>query len=184
MTPLPWHEVELAIHKEQHWLQTVFDFGPYAQEDATPIPSNLSRDKMLRQIAIAIVNGTIEAKEIRHEEAGGLWSKECQELEQDSESSERHGGHWHQTMMAIVKRHFIDTGFEVINEPTLSLGRADLGVYKERYPNLYVEIGTTSLFKTWFNTQTMLESIFLFVPTTTYAIELKTHSTPHYDITK
>ncbi len=183
MTPLPWHEVEKAILKEEEWIRTVFDFGPYTHKDSTPIPPNLSPDKMFRQIAIAIVTGEILATEIYNEQNNALWSDKSQEIELENETNERHGGYWHQTMMSILKRHFIDSGFEVINEPTLSLGRADLGVYKEGYPNLYVEIGTTSLFKTWFNTKTMLESIFLFVPTTTYAIELKTNSTPHYDIT-
>lgn len=173
MPPLPWHEVEHAILKEERWLQEVFDFGPYAHKDESPIPPNLSNDKMLRQIAIAIVNGTIQAKEIRSSEENGLW------LGTDNtagllEANERHGGHWHQSMMSIVKQHFVNTGFEVINEPYLSLGRADLGVYKDGCPDLFVEIGTTSLFKTWFNTKTMSDSVFLFVPTTDYAVELKT----------
>ncbi len=173
MSPLPWHEVEFAILKEECWLIEAFDFGPYAQNDNTPMPPNLSNDKILRQIAIAIVNGTIQAKEIRTAEENVLWLEPDTNIAQ-LETSERHGGYWHQSMMSIVKQHFVNTGFAVINEPYLSLGRADLGVYKDGYPDLFVEIGTTSLFKTWFNIKTMSDSIFLFVPTTTYAIELKT----------
>ncbi len=180
MSPLPWHEVEQAILKEERWLQEVFDFGPYSHKDDTPMPPNLSNDKMLRQIAIAVVNGTIQAKEILAAEENGLWLKPDASIAQ-LETSERHGGHWHQSMMGIVKQHFVDTGFEVINEPYLSLGRADLGVYKDGYPDLFVEIGTTSLFKTWFNTKTMTDSIFLFVPTTAYAIEIKTGKINPYE---
>jgi hypothetical protein len=176
MPLLPWHEVEHAILKEERWLNEVFDFGPYSHQGSTPIPPNLSSDKMLRQIAIAIVNGTIQAREILAAEENSLWLEPDARITQ-LEPNERHGGHWHQSMMSNVKKHFINTGFEVINEPYLSLGRADLGVYKDGYPDLFVEIGTTSLFKTWFNTKTMTDSIFLFVPTTAYAIELKTTKT-------
>ena len=57
MTPLPWHEVELAIQKEERWLTDVFDFGPYVGKESVSIPPNLSPDKMLRQIATLIVQG-------------------------------------------------------------------------------------------------------------------------------
>ena len=75
--------------------------------------------------------------------------------------------------MSVVKQHFMKEGFEVVNEPYLSMGRADLGVYKSGYPDLFIEIGTTSLFKTWFNMKTMSNKILLFIPTTSYAIEFK-----------
>lgn len=171
MSPLPWHEVERAIINEEHWLNNVFDFGPYEKDDSALILPNLSNDKMLRQIAIRIVNGAIQAKEIRTAIDNCLWTES--NTEETMETSERHGGYWHRSMMGIVKQHFIETGFEVVNEPLLSLGRADLGIYKEGHPDLFVEIGTTSLFKTWFNTNTMLGAKFLFVPTTTCAIELR-----------
>jgi len=36
-------------------------------------------------------------------------------------------------------------GFDVVREPTLHQGRADLGVYKKGTPDLFIEVGTTSL---------------------------------------
>lgn len=81
-------------------------------------------------------------------------------------------------MMSIVKQHFMNDGFEVINEPFLSLGRDDLGVYKTGYQDLYVEIGSTSLFKTWFNVKTMQNSILLFIPSTSLAIEFTANNSP------
>ena len=173
MTPLPWHEVEQSILNEERWLSEVFNFGPYSGEDSAPVPPGLSNDKMLRQIAIAIVNGAVEACEIRSTLELGLWSDENKYIEQIDAGDERHGGHWHRTMMGMVKQHFSNEGFEVINEPFLSMGRADLGVYKSGYHDLYVEIGTTSLFKTWINMKTMPNTILLFIPTTSYAIEFK-----------
>jgi len=177
MTPLPWHEAEKAILTEERWLSEVLDFGPFTEKDSVPIPPNLSSDKMLRQIAIAIVNGTIKAREIKSFNENGLWSESGSDIEQMSSGDERHGGHWHQVMMGIVKNHFTGQKFEVINEPPLNHGRADLGVYKTNYQDLYVEIGTTSLYKTWVNTQTMPNTVFLFIPKTTYAIELVTGDT-------
>jgi len=76
--------------------------------------------------------------------------------------------------MNVVRKHFEKNGFEVISESFLNFGRADLGVYKEGVPNLYIEIGTTSLFKTWLNLHSMPNSVFLFVPTVYRAIEFKT----------
>ena len=174
MTPLPWHEVELAIQKEECWLTEVFDFGPYAGKESVPILPNLSPDKMLRQIATLIVHGTIQAREIKNPIELGLWSSELVQIDEHSSAEERHGGHWHQAMVGVVKQHFINDGFEVINEPFLSHGRADLGVYKTGYQNLFIEIGTTSLYKTWLNIKSMPSTIFLFIPTTTYAVELIT----------
>jgi hypothetical protein len=140
MSPLPWHEVEHAILKEERWLTEVFDFGPYADKNSGPVPPGLSEDKMLRQIAIAIVNGTIIAHVINNPHELGLWSLEHSNIYQNDEHNERHGGHWHQSMMDIVKQHFISEGFEVVNEPYLSLGRADLGVYKSGYQDLFIDI--------------------------------------------
>ncbi|MES2966209.1 MAG: hypothetical protein V4668_00310 [Patescibacteria group bacterium] len=173
MTPLPWHEVEQKILTEERWLNEVFDFGPFSGEDSTPVPPGLSNDKMLRQIAIAIVNGQIEACEIQSALEFRLWTNININIDEIDEGNERHGSQWHRSMMSIVKQHFINEGFEVVNEPYLSIGRADLGVYKSGYPDMFVEIGTTSLFKTWFNMKTMPNKILLFVPTTAYAIEFK-----------
>jgi len=56
----------------------------------------------------------------------------------------------------------------------LNFGRADLGVYKDGRKNTYVEVGTTSLYKTWMNMCSMRESVFLFVPSDKYAVEFET----------
>ncbi len=174
MTPLPWQEVELAIQKEERWLREILDFGPYTETASIPRLPNLSPDKMLRQIATLIVQGDIQAREIKNPIELGLWSSELVTIDEIDTTNERHGDHWHQSMMSLVKEHFINDGFKVINEPFLSHGRADLGVYKKGYQNLFVEIGTTSLYKTWLNTRSMPSTIFLFIPTTTYAVELAT----------
>ena len=127
MTPLPWHEVEQRILNEERWLNAVFDFGRNIEEDSTPVQAGLSNDKMLRQIAIAIVNGALKACELRSALELGLWSDQNRYIEQINSGDERHGSDWHRSMMSIVKQHFSNDGFEVINEPFLSMGRADFG---------------------------------------------------------
>lgn len=173
MTTLPWHIVEQTILNEERWVTEVFDFGPFSGNDSKPLPPGLSNDKMLRQIAIAIVTGAVEVREVRSSVELGLWSDKSICIEDIDKGDERHGSHWHQSMMNVVKQNFTREGFDVINEPYLSVGRSDLGIYMQGYPDMFVEIGTTSLFKTWFNMKTMPNIIFLFVPDTSYAIEFK-----------
>lgn len=61
----------------------------------------------------------------------------------------------------------------MIFEPILNYGRADLGVYLKQNKILYVEIGTVSLFKLWYNFSTMKNVTFLLIPSENYAIEFK-----------
>ena len=168
---LPWHIVESAILREKKWLKSVLDFGPFQKEDFIHLPSS---DEMLRQVSASIISGKISARELKSVRPNGLWADESSEWEHDGSTGERHGGEWHRMVVALIKKYFLEIGFEVVNEPFLSQGRADLGVYKVGYPNLYVEAGTTSLFKVWLNTHVMPHSIFLFIPNETTAIELTT----------
>lgn len=172
---LPWHIVEQAITIEKEWLVKSFDFGQEQRkeniEEPTAIP--LSKDEMLRQISISILRGKIRARELMSKNINGLWT------DGDSDwklgyTEERHGGEWHRAMMNLIKRHFVENDFEVINEPNLNWGRADLGVYKQGHKNVYVEVGSTSLFKVWLNSRTMSNVIFLFVPSTNHTIEFET----------
>ncbi len=176
---LPWHVVEASILKEKTWLLEMFDFSELGRGIQKNHPdSPISIDEMLRQISISIVRGSVVAKELKSEQVNGLWTHDSASWEH-AEHEERHGGEWHQVMMAVVKKHFVEGGFEVVNEPNLNYGRADLGVYKEGFPNLFVEVGTTSLFKTWTNLHSMPNTTFLFIPSVHYAIELKTHKDFH-----
>lgn len=178
---LPWHIVEASIFREKRWLLDVFDFSEFNRTDqVVNSDSPISLDEMLRQISISIIRGNITAKEFKSEQINGLWTDKLNwQLE---EHEERHGGEWHRAMMGIVKAYFIKEGFEVINEPDLNQGRADLGIYRENHQNLFVEIGTTSLFKTWINLHGMPNTTFLFVPSVNYALEFKTKNvTTFYD---
>ncbi len=171
---LPWHIVEKAIASEHAWIKKVLDFGHgFKERETASNEIGIEDFQMLRQLSIDIVKGNIKAKEITSTAPNGLW----QDNEQESKTyPERHGGEWHRDMMGRIKEHFINKGFEVVNEPFLNFGRADLGVYKKGYQNLYVEVGTTSLFKLWRNLSSMPDSIFIFVPSELGAIQLITRN--------
>ena len=172
--PLPWHTVEAAIQRERHWLLESFDFGSFAKETDS-ISSLVSEHEMVRQLCVAIVSGTVKSREIKSEVAYGLWIDGTKDYASESiPTTERHGEEWHRIMMHIIKKHFTEEGLEVVNEPFLNHGRADLGVYQDGFLNMYVEIGTTSLYKTWVNLLTMPNATFLFVPSAHYALEFKT----------
>ncbi len=85
--------------------------------------------------------------------------------------SVRHGAEWHRKMIGVLTTYFKNQGFEVIPEPYLSKGRADLGVYKDSYKDLFIEVGTTSIYKLWWNLQMLTNCKILLVPEENYAIE-------------
>lgn len=172
---LPWHIVERAIAIEKAWLVKSFDFGQEQRKEnvAEPTATPLSKDEMLRQISISILRGDIYTRELISENTNGLWT-ECDPDWELGHTEERHGGEWHRAMMNLIKRHFVENNFEVINKPNLGWGRADLGVYKQGYKHFYIEVGSTSLFKVWFNSRNMPNAIFLFVPSTNCVIEFET----------
>lgn len=167
---LEWHVVERALAVEKAWILKSFDFGQENRKHTSEeFTASLSRNEMLRQIGLLILRGTIRARELVSEKPNGLWSDDLEWSH--GHITERHGGEWHRAMMSIIKKHFEESGFKVVNEPALLWGRADLGVYKEGYKDILIEIGSTSLFKTWVNTHMMRNCLFLFVPSTTHAIE-------------
>lgn len=168
---LPWHIVEKSIQQEKKWLEGAIDFN-FKDDDSNSFKI-ISKGEMLRQISIAIVDGRIRAREISHAHINGLWTDDAKNWEL-GEKNERHGGDWHRAMMNLIRNHFVSNNFEVTSEPLLNYGRADLGVFKESHPNLYVEVGTTSLVKVWINFLTMPEAIFLFVPSIYTVIEFQT----------
>ncbi|GAI09112.1 unnamed protein product, partial [marine sediment metagenome] len=93
--------------------------------------------------------------------------------------SARHGGSWHRRMMDVITEYFENQGFEVIPEPFLSKGRADLGIYKDGYTDLFIEIGTTAAYKLWWNLQALTNSKILLVTDERRAIEFTCRDVQH-----
>jgi hypothetical protein len=74
-------------------------------------------------------------------------------------------------MMDVITEYFENQGFEVIPEPFLSKGRADLGVHKDGYTDLFVDVGSTPAHKLWWNLQVLTNCKILLVPDEGQAIQ-------------
>jgi len=163
-TGLPWHIVEEAINRETEWLRRVI-----VQPPTEKVPGCDDCQYAFRKIALLIITGKIKAKELVARDGCDLWDGLTQSY--GVRKSARHGGGWHRRMMDVITEYFRKQGFEVIPEPFLSKGRADLGVYKDGCVDLFVEVGTTSAYKLWWNLQTLTNSRILLVPDEKHAIE-------------
>lgn len=163
-TGLPWHVVEEAINREIKWLEGVIE-----QMVIGKVPGCDDCRYTYRKIALLIVTGRIKAKEFTARDGHDLWDGLTEK--HGVKKSARHGGDWHKRMMDVMTEYFGKQEFEVIPEPGLSKGRADLGVYKDGYQDLFVEIGTTSAYKLWWNLQMMTDCRVLLVPDEKRAVE-------------
>jgi hypothetical protein len=161
---LPWHIVEEAINREIRWLEGVIE-----QMVIRKVPGCDDCRYTFRKIALLIVMGKIKAKEFSAREGHDLWDDLTQK--HGTKAFARHGGDWHRKMMDVITEYFENQGFEVVPEPFLSQGFADLGVYKDGHMDLFVEIGTTSAYKLWWNLRMLMNSKILLVPDEKRAIE-------------
>jgi len=163
-TGLPWHTVEEAINREIKWLERAIE-----QTVIGKVPGCDDCRYNYRKIALLIVTGRITAKELIARVGHDLWDDLTQK--HGIKKSARHGGVWHRKMMDVVTEYFANQGFEVIPEPSLSQGRADLGIYKDGHMDLFIEIGDISAHKLWWNLQMLTNSKILLVPDERQAIE-------------
>jgi hypothetical protein len=163
-TGLPWHIVEEAINREIEWLWKVI-----VEHVTEKVPGCDECPYTFRKIALLIVTGKIKAKEFIAREGHDLWDDLTQK--HGVKKSARHGGSWHKKMMDVITEYFENQGFDVIPEPFLNKGRADLGIYKDGHMDLFVEVGTTSAYKLWWNLQMLMNSKILLVPDERQAIE-------------
>jgi len=167
---LPWKEVEQLIVEEMEWLdRSVQTFFKEAQDTAG---KPICKPCTLRKIALLIVYGDVEASEIvRDSHLKDFWLSLPRNHSGRKEI--HHGGDWHQNTMMKIENHFLALGFDVVREPNLLSGRADLGVYKEGAPPLFIEVGTTTLFKLAVNLSGMPDFVYLIVPEDEKLIEFK-----------
>jgi len=163
-TGLPWHIVEEAINREIEWLKGVVE-----QTVVDKVPGCDECRYTFRKIALLIVAGKTKAKEFIARDGHDLWDDLTQK--HGVKKPARHGGSWHKKMMDVITEYFENQGFEVIPEPFLNKGRADLGIYKDGHMDLLVEVGTTSAYKLSWNLQMLMNSKILLVPDERRAIE-------------
>jgi hypothetical protein len=166
---LPWHIVEEAINREIEWLERVIE-----QTVKGKVPGCDECRYTFRKIALLIITGRIKAKELIARDGHDLWDDLTEK--RGIKKSARHGGVWHRNMMNVLTEYFENQGFEVISEPFLSQGRADLGIYKDGHAPFFIEIGDTSVYKLWWNLQMLTNCRILLVPDEKRVIEFTCRS--------
>jgi|GEM_PF-747215 site-specific recombinase XerD len=159
-----WNEVESAVQKEIKWLKNNISviYQAYRKEN-TLIKCD---DCILRKLAILIVSGKIVATIVTGSQAS-LWS--ASPLKNVARIN-RHGSDWHREMMDKVGDFLKNNGSKVMIEPAINFGRADLGFLKNGN-DMFIEIGTVSLFKLWHNLSTMDNIKIVVVPEENKLIE-------------
>lgn len=164
-----WDIVEKKIKEEMDWLRDAIDTF-FNEEKSAPMGC---RECFLRRIAILIVSGQVKARQIT--KSPGLKSFWINKRKTNRKNRKKiyHGSDWHRETMEKIENHFLRLGYDVVREPNLHQGRADLGVYKKGMPDLLIEVGTTSFFKLWLNLETMRNSVYLIVSNDDKLIEFK-----------
>ena len=167
-TYISWDQVEKQITKEMLWLENnIARFFSHKEIDHSG--NIVCRTCLLRKIALMIIYGDIKAREINKASTlENFW------LKTKNQQKIYHGSDWHCKTIEKIEGHFKYLGFDIEREPTLNYGRADLGVYKKSEKNLLIEVGTTSLYKLWYNLNTMSkDTIYLIVPNDEKIIEFQ-----------
>lgn len=165
---LPWHTVENILNKEILWLKEKISIIP-ATKYRNDRLSQSCDNCFFRKLAILIVSGKIKAIEFQAKNGINLWHGVISQKE--SLGIRKHGKDWHRKMMDIILNHFKKQNYKIILEPTLNYGRADLGFFPNQKEAIYIEVGTVSLFKLWYNLSTMKNITFLLIPNEEYIIE-------------
>ena len=158
---MEWHIVEEKINEEIIWLKNTIPV--FNSEDKYDV----SCDCFYRKIALLIITGLIKVREVNALDNGCLWGN----LKNNNVIKiHKHGSDWHQGMMNILDNYFKNDGYEVVTEPTLNFGRADLGLFRAS-EIIYVEVGTTSIKKLYVNLSTLKNATILLVPREEQVIE-------------
>ncbi|MDP2741135.1 MAG: phage integrase N-terminal SAM-like domain-containing protein [bacterium] len=162
-----WHLIERKIEEEKCWLRNNIDTMPEGYKNS---PSLLKCDDcILRKLSILIVSGKIEAFELYNSNKN-LWDNT---FIKSDEINKYHGKDWHRNMINEIYRYFKHNGYKIISEPSLNHGRADLGVIDISGKIIYVEVGTVSLYKLWYNLASMKDVNILVIPSENKILEFK-----------
>ena len=162
---LPWHVVEKAIADEILWLKTLV--VPWSS--TTHNSCDQCNELAYRKLAVMIVTGSLRARELRNK-TGDFFGKF---FGSGVRLSHKHGKDWHRQMMTYIDHYFTSQGYDITTEPILNSGRADLGVFYSGKKDLYVEVGTISIYKLWVNIATMKNCVFLCVPDEHHILEFE-----------
>jgi len=162
-----WYNIEKCISQEEVWLKSKISFFPQSYRSESPINCD---NCIIKKIAVLIVSGYITATELPNVH---FWQNNKKRLK---EGRKRHGQEWHHNLMSRVAFYFENKKYKVEKEPKLFYGRADLGFFlKDNSSSVYIEIGTVSIFKIWYNLLAMQKIVFLLIPSENFIIELRNY---------
>lgn len=177
---LSWDEVENKIEEEVRWLHnslSLFHNNPHQELKDLSVQYGHCNECILRKIAMLIISGQVKAREFfKSELLSSFWSQRFSDDRGHDNTSPviYHGKRWHSEKMEIIEDHFLSQGCDVVLEPNIHWGRADLGIHKKGEKDLIVEVGTTSVLKLFINLKKMKNTIFLIVPDDEKLIEFTT----------
>lgn len=157
-----WQECEIKIAKELRSLKESISVMPDRYRSHSPLNDLLKCDDCIfRKISILIVAGLINVEKTSIEDS---WSDFC--FGATNKRVHSHGKDWHRKMIDSVAQYFnkINGKNKIIIEPILTYGRADIGIFCDNKRSIYIEIGTVSIFKIWYNLMVMPNSTFILVP--------------------
>jgi hypothetical protein len=119
-------------------------------------------DCLLRKIAVLIISDFIKIEKILLKD---FWPNFY--FDKSERPLHSHGADWHRKMIDSVAQYIGKD--KVVIEPILDYGRADIGIDK----SIYIEVGTVSLFKIWYNLMVMSKCTFILIPNDDFIIKLE-----------
>ncbi|MDD5144830.1 MAG: hypothetical protein PHW72_01780 [Candidatus Pacebacteria bacterium] len=155
-----WGTIENAIKNETAWLKGSLAIMPESYKDNPPLLK--SDDLIFRKIVILVLSGRVKLFEFD----GPVEKSSISEVENNPNQTKfRHGKEWHNSTMKKIHNYLVSKGCRISTEPQLSYGRADLGVISpDGKISAYIEVGTVSLFKLWYNLSVMNDVSILVIP--------------------
>jgi len=166
-----WQECEIKITKELKLLKENISVMPERYRSHSPLNDLLKCDDCIfRKIAVLIVDGLINVEKTSVKDS---WPDFC--FGATNKRVHSHGKDWHRKMIDSVAQYFnkINGKNKITIEPILTYGRADIGIFCEDKRPIYIEIGTVSIFKIWYNLMVMSNSTFILVPDDNYIIKFE-----------
>ena len=167
-----WLEAENQINKKIFWLRKNISTLPESYKSEAFLASLIKcEDCIFRKIAILLISGRVKMSESPLNDF--LKTKFSPVI---SLIPGHHGKDWHKLMMNRVVSSFqiFTQQQKVIIEPVTNYGRADLGYFPDRGKPTYVEVGTVSLFKIWYNLTTMRNCVCILIPNDDVIIKFET----------
>lgn len=166
-----WQETEDAIDKEIAFLIKSISVLPERYRGQTALTNLIKCDNCIfRKIATLIVGGLVK---IQRRPVQNIWSGFY--FDDKERKLLHHGRDWHKKMIDSIIQYLSKTGSnnKIVVEPILNYGRADIGIFDEDKRPTYIEVGTVSVFKFWYNLMVMPNSIFILIPNDDFIIKFE-----------